>query len=99
MPEAHGAVPVEDVPLAVLDVRDLLFGIIDLLLAVSELLLRLGFLRCVFGAGGVQLLLAGIVFSPAVIQPGGSIKDELSFEYCNEHGIAMVTTGFRHFKH
>ncbi len=30
----------------------------------------------------------------AVIQPGGSIKDELSFEYCNEHGIAMVTTGF-----
>ena len=35
----------------------------------------------------------------AVIQPGGSIKDELSFEYCNEHGIAMVTTGFRHFKH
>ena len=35
----------------------------------------------------------------AVIQPGGSIKDELSFQYCNEHGIAMVTTGFRHFKH
>ena len=35
----------------------------------------------------------------AVIQPGGSIKDELSFNYCNEHGIAMVITGFRHFKH
>lgn len=35
----------------------------------------------------------------AVIQPGGSIKDELSFDYCNEHGIAMVITGFRHFKH
>jgi len=35
----------------------------------------------------------------AVIQPGGSVKDELSFQYCNEHGIAMVTTGFRHFKH
>lgn len=35
----------------------------------------------------------------AVIQPGGSIKDELSFQYCNEHGIAMVTTGIRHFKH
>ncbi len=35
----------------------------------------------------------------AVIQPGGSIKDELSFNYCNEHGLAMVTTGFRHFKH
>ena len=29
----------------------------------------------------------------AVIQPGGSIKDQLSFDYCNEHGIAMVTTG------
>ena len=29
----------------------------------------------------------------AVIQPGGSIKDELSFDYCNEHGIAMVITG------
>ena len=35
----------------------------------------------------------------AVIQPGGSVKDELSFQYCNEHGIAMVTTGYRHFKH
>ncbi len=35
----------------------------------------------------------------AVIQPGGSIKDDLSFNYCNEHGLAMVTTGFRHFKH
>ena len=35
----------------------------------------------------------------AVIQPGGSIKDQLSFDYCNDHGIAMVTTGFRHFKH
>ena len=35
----------------------------------------------------------------AVIQPGGSIKDQLSFDYCNEHGIAMVITGFRHFKH
>lgn len=35
----------------------------------------------------------------AVIQPGGSIKDQLSFDYCNEHGISMVTTGIRHFKH
>jgi phosphoribosylaminoimidazolecarboxamide formyltransferase/IMP cyclohydrolase len=34
-----------------------------------------------------------------VIQPGGSIKDQLSIDYCNEHGIAMVTTGNRHFKH
>ena len=35
----------------------------------------------------------------AVIQPGGSIRDAESFQYCNEHGIAMVTTGIRHFKH
>jgi len=35
----------------------------------------------------------------AVIQPGGSIKDQLSIDYCNEHGLAMVVTGMRHFKH
>ncbi len=35
----------------------------------------------------------------AVIQPGGSIKDQLSTDYCNEHGMTMVMTGFRHFKH
>jgi phosphoribosylaminoimidazolecarboxamide formyltransferase/IMP cyclohydrolase len=35
----------------------------------------------------------------AVIQPGGSIKDELSIDYCNEHGMSMVFTGNRHFKH
>ncbi len=35
----------------------------------------------------------------AVIQPGGSVKDQLTFDYCNEHDIAMVTTGIRHFKH
>ena len=35
----------------------------------------------------------------AVIQPGGSIKDQLSFDYCDEHDMAMVVTGFRHFKH
>ena len=35
----------------------------------------------------------------AVIQPGGSIKDELSVDYCNENKIAMVFTGTRHFKH
>jgi phosphoribosylaminoimidazolecarboxamide formyltransferase/IMP cyclohydrolase len=35
----------------------------------------------------------------AVIQPGGSVKDQLTFDYCNEHGVAMVTTGIRHFKH
>lgn len=35
----------------------------------------------------------------AVIQPGGSIKDAESVAYCNENGLAMVTTGIRHFKH
>lgn len=35
----------------------------------------------------------------AVIQPGGSIKDELSINYCDENNIAMVFTGTRHFKH
>jgi len=35
----------------------------------------------------------------AVIQPGGSIKDQLSIDYCNENKMAMVTTGIRHFKH
>lgn len=34
-----------------------------------------------------------------VVQPGGSIKDKLSIDYCNEHGMAMVFTGNRHFKH
>ncbi|MFC4634825.1 bifunctional phosphoribosylaminoimidazolecarboxamide formyltransferase/IMP cyclohydrolase [Dokdonia ponticola] len=35
----------------------------------------------------------------AVIQPGGSIKDQLTIDYCNEHSLAMVMTGIRHFKH
>ena len=35
----------------------------------------------------------------SVIQPGGSIKDQLSIDYCNENKIAMVFTGTRHFKH
>ncbi|MDD3727807.1 MAG: bifunctional phosphoribosylaminoimidazolecarboxamide formyltransferase/IMP cyclohydrolase [Dysgonamonadaceae bacterium] len=35
----------------------------------------------------------------AIIQPGGSIKDQESIDYCNQNGIAMVTTGIRHFKH
>jgi phosphoribosylaminoimidazolecarboxamide formyltransferase/IMP cyclohydrolase len=35
----------------------------------------------------------------AIIQPGGSIKDEESIAAANEHGIAMVFTGIRHFKH
>lgn len=35
----------------------------------------------------------------AVVQPGGSIRDQDSIDYCNQHGLAMVTTGVRHFKH
>ncbi len=35
----------------------------------------------------------------SVIQPGGSIKDQLSVDYCNKNGISMVMTGTRHFKH
>ena len=35
----------------------------------------------------------------AVIQPGGSIKDQLSIDACNKNSMAMVKTGTRHFKH
>ena len=35
----------------------------------------------------------------AVIQPGGSVKDELSITYCDENQMKMVFTGVRHFKH
>ncbi len=35
----------------------------------------------------------------SVIQPGGSIKDQLSIDYCNTNNVAMVFTGTRHFKH
>ena len=35
----------------------------------------------------------------AFIQPGGSVRDNDSIEYCQQHGLAMVITGQRHFKH
>lgn len=35
----------------------------------------------------------------AIIQPGGSIRDQESIDACNKYGIAMVFTGMRHFKH
>ncbi len=35
----------------------------------------------------------------SVIQPGGSINDKKSIEYCNQNGVSMVLTGIRHFKH
>jgi phosphoribosylaminoimidazolecarboxamide formyltransferase/IMP cyclohydrolase len=34
-----------------------------------------------------------------VIQPGGSIKDQLSIDYCDHNNMSMVFTGIRHFKH
>lgn len=40
--------------------------------------------------------LAGI---SAISQPGGSVKDSLSIDYCNHNGVAMVFTNTRHFKH
>jgi phosphoribosylaminoimidazolecarboxamide formyltransferase/IMP cyclohydrolase len=35
----------------------------------------------------------------AVVQPGGSVRDQDSVDYCNEHDMSMVFTGVRHFKH
>ena len=35
----------------------------------------------------------------AIIQPGGSIKDQDSIDYCDSHDLAMVLTGIRHFRH
>ena len=35
----------------------------------------------------------------AIIQPGGSIRDKEVIEAANEHGMAMVFTGIRHFRH
>ncbi len=43
--------------------------------------------------------IADIAGVKSVIQPGGSIKDELSIAYCNAHDVSMVFTGTRHFKH
>jgi phosphoribosylaminoimidazolecarboxamide formyltransferase/IMP cyclohydrolase len=35
----------------------------------------------------------------SIVQPGGSLNDKLSIEACDRHGIAMIFTGTRHFKH
>jgi len=34
-----------------------------------------------------------------VVQPGGSVRDQESIDYCNKTGVAMVFTGVRQFKH
>ncbi|MEL6821661.1 MAG: bifunctional phosphoribosylaminoimidazolecarboxamide formyltransferase/IMP cyclohydrolase, partial [Calditrichota bacterium] len=49
-----------------------------------------------FRDGIDQAVTAGAV---AVIQPGGSIRDEEVIAAANEHGISMIFTGYRHFKH
>ena len=49
-----------------------------------------------FSDGVESAAAAGI---KVIIQPGGSINDNLSIEACDRHGIAMVFTGTRHFKH
>ena len=43
--------------------------------------------------------IAGKAGITAVVQPGGSIRDQDSIDYCNQHKLVMVTTGVRHFKH
>lgn len=43
--------------------------------------------------------IAGKAGIKSVIQPGGSIRDKDSIEYCNQHNISMAFTGIRHFKH
>ena len=35
----------------------------------------------------------------AIVQPGGSVRDQDSIDYCSSNGMAMVFTGIRHFKH
>ena len=42
---------------------------------------------------------AATVGITAIIQPGGSVRDQESIDACNEHGIPMVFTGIRSFKH
>jgi len=43
--------------------------------------------------------IAGNAGITAVVQPGGSVRDQESIDYCDNHGMAMVFTGIRHFKH
>ncbi len=49
-----------------------------------------------FRDGIEELAASGVT---AIIQPGGSIRDDEVIEACDEHGIAMVFTGVRHFRH
>jgi phosphoribosylaminoimidazolecarboxamide formyltransferase/IMP cyclohydrolase len=49
-----------------------------------------------FPDGPETAISAGVT---AIIQPGGSVKDEETIDVCNKHGVAMVFTGVRHFLH
>jgi phosphoribosylaminoimidazolecarboxamide formyltransferase/IMP cyclohydrolase len=49
-----------------------------------------------FRDGPDVLAAAGVV---AIVQPGGSQRDDESIAAANEHGIAMIFTGVRHFRH
>ena len=49
-----------------------------------------------FPDGPEILIAAGI---KAIIQPGGSKKDDLTIELCNQHDVALVFSGVRHFRH
>lgn len=43
--------------------------------------------------------IAGNAGITAIVQPGGSVRDQDTIDYCNKNGIGMVFTGIRHFKH
>ena len=69
---------------------------------------RRNFLRVSALAGGGMMLAAQLdVFedvlaqagASAIIQPGGSVRDEEVIAAANEHGVAMVFSGVRHFRH
>jgi len=54
------------------------------------------------GTGGIGSVAAQVLADAgvsAVVQPGGSIRDKDSIEFCKQNGLVMVITGMRHFKH
>jgi len=53
----------------------------------------------VFASFALKLMGTVPVLFKAIIQPGGSMRDDEVIEAANEHDIAMVFTGMRHFKH
>ena len=50
-------------------------------------------------AGGTAAQIMAKAGIKAIIQPGGSLRDDEVTKACDEHGIAMVFTGMRHFRH